>query len=124
MARPHIFFPILLAKAVLRRASIVSSSQMVADASKQFDRSAYVIKVLEAPAAIRETVRLTAAQSNSLGQTQLVSVLTMFEALSDENKAAFILAYRGCATLAAQGLREVVRAQAWDQEHIPPRQEP
>lgn len=117
-------FPRLLAKALIKRAISVSASVAAAEATIQFNRDAYILKVLEARYQIRLTVRTMAAESDEAGQKELVTILDLFEALSDENKAAYLVAYRACATLASQGPIDVVAHQSWDQGHIPPRQEP
>lgn len=121
-----LFLPALLAKAVIRKNSTISATNFTAYSALQFARDEYIIKVLEAPVGIRDTVRTMAqaGAAGSIGQTQLFCTLTMFEALSPDQKVEFILAYRACATLATQGGREVVDVQSWDPLHIPPRQEP
>lgn len=102
----------------------MSATAFAASATLQYDRNAYVIKVLEAPAGLRETVRIMALESDSFGQQQLVAILTMFEALSDEDKAAFIVAFKGCATIAGQGPSVMISEHAWDPLNIPPYLEP
>lgn len=123
-----VWIPELLAKAVIRRSSTMSGSAFTEEASVAFDYSDYVIRVLEAPFSIRTQVKAKAvllAQTNpSSGLKQLVCILATFEALSPELRSAFILSYRGCATLMTQGGGVIASHQSWDQGHIPPRQEP
>lgn len=124
-ASPSLTFPNrLLAKALIKRARSVSAAVAMADATMQFNHSAYIIKVLEANRYTRFAVKDAAALSNSEGQKQLVAILTMFEALGQRAQADFIVAFKGVATLAAQGSVVVVREQAWDPLHIPPVQIP
>lgn len=120
-----IFFNQLLAKSILKRTIMLSAAAATADATRQFRLSAYIIRVLEAPAGIRAQVKdLAESATDSIGQSQLVAHLTLFELLSPSERADYIEAYKGVATLASQGPIEVVRDNSWDDGHIPPRQEP
>lgn len=121
-----IFIPQLFAKALLRRARSVSATVATADATASYDRDSYIIRVLEAPIGIRVQVKdlATAASNSAVFQKHLLVILTLFETLSDEDKANYIVAFKGCATAAGQGSREIVRAHAWELDNIPPRLDP
>lgn len=94
------------------------------DADTQFARNSYIIMVLEGPPGLRQTVKLMAGASSSVGQKQLFTILILFDTLTPDLQLAFINAFKGCATLATQGSREIYRAHSWDPLQIPPRQDP
>lgn len=125
---PLIWVHELLGKAVIKRASTLSGAAFTEEASVGFDRAEYILRVLKAPQSTRYAVKNAAIalanSTDSPGYKQLVCILVVFEALSSEQKEAFILAYRGTTTLTTQGAREIVRNHTWDDGHLPPRQEP
>lgn len=114
----------LLAKALLRKGNTSSVSNFMAWASAQAEHSRYIIKVLEAPVDTRIAVRNAAianiATSGSEGQKQLVCILTLFEALSLEDKTAFLIAFKANATLAGQGPESVILNHVYQPGHVPP----
>lgn len=117
-------FDVLLRKAVIELAATNSVAAAHGFATIEHNRSAYVLKVLQASVGTRTIVRETAAASNSVGQKQLVAILTMFEVLSPEKKAAFINAYKTCASVVGGGAMIVAHQNIWQPGHIPPHYEP
>lgn len=118
----------LLAKAVMKKGAHLSVAAAEAWSVGQFDRHAYIVRVLQASPEIRAQVRTAAianvAVSNSRGQKELVCILTMFTKLSPADREEFIITYRACATLWGQGVRYEAFERAWQNSHIPPYQPP
>lgn len=123
-SQPIIFPSQLLAKTLIKIGATQSIVAAEGFALRQYNHSAYIIKVLEAPPGIRAQVKNAALTSESEGQKQLVAILTLFETLSHAKKAEYITAFKACATLAGQGTREVVRGSTWQSGHIPPYYQP
>lgn len=120
-----VWIPELFSKALIKNASTRSPVSLMAWATIMRNYSAYVIRVLEAPAEIRQQVMDDLlANHSATGQEQLMCCLAAFETLSPSKKAAFIDAYKGAATLVGQGTIEAIRTTGWDPLHIPPRLEP
>lgn len=114
----------LLAKAVIRMGARYSFDTTEGCALQQYNWSAYVLRVLEAPHGVRAQVKDLAATSDSPGQKQLVAILTVFEILSPVKQAEYVTAFAACATLASQAVGAVAQDRTYQEGRIPPYQEP
>lgn len=124
---PQLTFPQrLFAKALIKRARSMSSTAFLAEVELGYLRNEYIIKVLEAPASTRDSVRtwMEELEGDHPRLGVLRAALLQFEALPDNKKEQFIVSFKGYATALGQGSREVWRDNTWDDGHIPPRQEP
>lgn len=119
----------MLSRALVRIAATRSIAEATALAYSQIERNNYILRVLQAPISVRNVVRQVAGanvtvDSSNIGQTHLVCILTAFELMPPEQKAAFIEAFRATTSLAGQGLLVTSGHTVYDPIHVPPQNVP
>lgn len=113
-------FNVLLSKAIIKTATTSSVDEAYNIAARIHQRSVYIFKVLQAPIGIRVAVRNLAKASDSPGQTQLAAILTVFEALSAAEKAAFLRTFKVCTSMVGGAMGNIALRNTWQWNHVPP----
>lgn len=114
----------LLIKLVIKTATESSVEASYDIAAANYDRSRYIIRLLKAPIGIQVSVKNNALESDSDWQHQLAAILTMFLALSAEDKARFINTFKRCSTLVGGCLTDIVVQRTYHSGYLPPYNEP
>lgn len=111
----------VLKDAIISRAKNLPLATANAIAFNLKQRSVYMLSVLQSSSANQTAVRNAAAASSSPGRRDLAAILTAFAALSSQDKAAFITAFRRRAALAVTGINFVSSNQnswSWGSDNV------
>ncbi len=112
-------------RVLFKMAQSLPLATTVAAAAKQYTRNKYILRVLRAPAFVRQQVKEQCAASNSTGQHHLAVTLVLFDHLSSADQALFIDDYARRSVVEVGGARYVGSANVWPYPHtIYPREQP
>lgn len=119
-----ILFNTLLTNFIIKTGRTQTAATCHGIATRNYARVGFIIRVLEGGEDLQQHIYDACVASDSDGQHHLADLLRVFFTLSADKKAKFIVAYKSCQNVAAEGLMDVVGHRVYEEGHIPPRLDP